>query len=231
MLTILTGRKGYEFARKHNPVVVQYMTGNDPRDNTEPFYSGPFDGSKPPCVHYAVKRDKVRGYTCAWFHWYHRVDWGGAADFLGGGIDKHPGDFEGCCICVPDDDREPTHIFTRSHNHILHSYGNRFYGVDWFTLESKGHGCDWLMSSDRNFQHGAVNSHVYPNLPLVPLYDESGEYSNVAKMMQHQFATWGTVDWMDQYEDMDLRGKRIEHKGDYWNDPLALVEKMGRQYP
>lgn len=223
-LSILSGGKAARFAEKYNPVVIQYMTGNDPRDNIEPFYAGPFDGSKPPVAYYAVKRDELRGYTCAWYHWFHRLDWGGAADFLGGGIDKHPGDFEGCCICVPDDESESFYWFTRSHSHILLRETKwRDFSV-YVVLESKGHGCT-KVAYPKSCDH-----RVYYNLDLVPLYN--GEfYSAVAADMQVQFREWGSVDWMDQYTDQRLTLKRIAHTGDYWNDPLALVEKMGRQYP
>lgn len=220
MLTILTGRDAAEFARKYNPVVVQYTTGNDPRDNIEPFYSGPFDGCKQPVAYYAVKRDDLRRYNIAYYHWFHRLDWGGKGDVLGGNVDKHPGDFEGCCFCIPDDDKESSYILTRCHHHILRYFAGTLGTPDPISLESKGHGCTYedydLIDAFR----------TYPSLPLIPLYSESGDYSSVAKLMRLQFARWGTVQWMDEYTDQRLTAHAVGHVGDYWNDPLGLVAKM-----
>ena len=221
-LTILTGREASEIARRHNPVVVQYTTGNDPRDNIEPFYSGPFDGGLSPVAYYAVKRDDKRGYTCVWYHWYHRMDFGPVNIPL----DRHDGDFEGVCFCIPDDDRGELYRLYRNHHHIILVYGRKVIAPTYVCIESKGHGVFpsrplWYQDSCR----------VYVNLPLAPLYAETGEDSPAARLMRAKFAEWGTVDWMDQYEDMRLKGKRIEHKGDYWNDPLGLVAKMEKQYP
>ena len=91
----------------------------------------------------------------------------------------------------------------------------------------KGHGCCIIV-------HGAwlgTYYRVYQNLPAIPLYDEAGDYTSEAKIMQRQFDQWGHVDWPDELADRQSTLRRRWNVGDYWNDPLALVEKMRRQYP
>jgi len=223
-LRIITGREALAFAQAHQTPVVQELTDNDQRDNIERFYSCPFDGTREPAEYFAVKRDEVRGYTFLWRHHFHRLDWGGVVDHP---IDKHEGDFEGACWCYPDDQKSNHYIIARAHtNLMLHTFDHNGIGGLWQGYEMKGHGCRTMddMPVEEDFR-------IYRDVPLIPLYDETGDYTSEAKIMQRQFEAWGHVDWMDEYEDRELKLRRIEHKGDYWNDPLALVEKMRRQYP
>jgi hypothetical protein len=220
-LRIITGREALAFAQRHQTPVVQEVTGNDLRDNIERFYSCPFDGTREPAEYFAVKRDDVRGYTCLWRHHFHRLDWGGVVDHP---IDKHEGDFEGACYCYPDDDL-CAYIITRRHTNLIVTEAGDPED-HWPFYETKGHGC---FASDDDIPFDSYR--VYSAIPLVPLYDDTGDYTSEAKIMQKQFDQWGHVDWPDELADRQTTLRRRWNVGDYWNDPLGLIEKMRRQYP